>query len=145
MQLIQVNVKQIIREVVEECSVSLETDKEEILHLRMSRKKKNADRKWQVKWLGVIFDDPLDFDMHWKSRILKARKALRVPSGVGASQWDMCPGDGKKHIRAWCDPLRHGGRSWVGGVAGMAEGLARVRRGEKVIILANSMAAIAAV
>ena len=27
------------------------------------------------KWLGVIFDDSLDFDIHWKSRLAKARKA----------------------------------------------------------------------
>ena len=40
----------------EECRLPFETEKEEILHLRRSRKKKNADRKY-VKWLGVIFDD----------------------------------------------------------------------------------------
>ena len=32
--------------------------------------KKNADRQY-VKWLGVIFDDSLDFDIHWKSRLAK--------------------------------------------------------------------------
>ena len=51
----------------------LETEKEEVLHLRKNRKKRNADRKY-VKWLGVIFDDSLDFDIHWKSRIAKARR-----------------------------------------------------------------------
>ena len=60
------------------------TNKEEVLHLRMSRKKKNVDRKY-LKWLGVIFDDSLDFGMHWKSRLAKARKAL---------------GGGRKHMRA---------------------------------------------
>ena len=46
--------------------------------------------------MGVIFDDSLDFDMHWKSRLAKARKALGALSGVGASQWGMCPGWWKK-------------------------------------------------
>ena len=41
----------------------LEVDKEQTLHLRKSRKKRNADRKY-VRWLGVIFNDSLDFDMH---------------------------------------------------------------------------------
>ena len=42
---VEANVKRIVREVVEDCKLLLETDKEEILHLRKSRKKKNADRK----------------------------------------------------------------------------------------------------
>ena len=69
----------------------LEREKEEVLHMRKSRKKRNEDRKY-VKWLGVIFDDSVDFDMHWKSRIVKARKSLGALSGVGASQWGMCLG-----------------------------------------------------
>lgn len=40
------------------------------------------DRRF-VKWLGLIFDDSVDFDIHLKSRIAKARKALRALSGVG--------------------------------------------------------------
>ena len=32
------------------------------------------------RWLGVIFDDSLDFDIQWKSRIAKASKALGVGS-----------------------------------------------------------------
>ena len=46
----------------EECRLPLEPEKEESMHLRKSRKKKNADRRY-VKWLGVIFDDSLDFDI----------------------------------------------------------------------------------
>ena len=55
MQAVETNVKRIVREVAEECSLPLEIDKEETLHLRKSRKKKSADRRY-VKWLGVIFD-----------------------------------------------------------------------------------------
>ena len=95
MQRVEVEVKGIMWEVVEECQLPLENDKEEILHLRTSRKKKNADQKY-VKWLGVIFDDSLDFDLHWKSWLAKAWKEMGAPSGVGGSQWGMCPGAWKK-------------------------------------------------
>ena len=87
MQSVEVGVGGIVREVAEECRLPLETDKEEILHLRTSRKKKNADRKY-VKWSGVIFDDSLDFDMHWKSRLAKARKALGA-----LAEWGVAMGD----------------------------------------------------
>ena len=90
MQRVEANVKRIVREVAEECNLPIETDKEEVLYMRRSLNKRNADPKW-VKCLGVIFDDSLDFDMHWKSRIAKARKALGALSGVGGSQWGMCP------------------------------------------------------
>ena len=59
MQRVEVDVKRIVREVAEECKMPIETDKEEVLHIRKSRKKENADRKY-VKWLGIIFDDSLD-------------------------------------------------------------------------------------
>ena len=39
-----------------------------------------------VKCLEVIVDDSLDFDMHWNSRLAKARKALGALSGVGGLQ-----------------------------------------------------------
>ena len=53
------------------------------------------DQKY-VKWLGVIFDDFLDSDMHQRSRLIKARKALGALSGVGGVKWSMCPGGWKK-------------------------------------------------
>ena len=87
--------KRIMREVVEGNNLPLEAEKEEVLHLQTSRKKRNADRK-HVKWLDMIFDDSLDFDVHWKSRIAKARRALGALSRVGGSQWGMCLGGWKK-------------------------------------------------
>ena len=74
--------KRIVQEVAEECDLPLELDKKELLHFRKSRKKQNTDRKY-VKWLGVIFDDSLDFDIHWKVSLAKARKALGALNGVG--------------------------------------------------------------
>ena len=88
--------KRVVREIAEECNMPVETDKEEVLHLRKSRKKKNAERKY-VKWLGFIFDDSLDFDIRWKYRLLvKARKALGALIGTGGAKWGMCPGGWKK-------------------------------------------------
>ena len=63
MQVIEANIKRIIREVARDKKLPLEEEKEEILvlHLRKSRKKKKVDRRF-VKWLGVIFDESLDFE-----------------------------------------------------------------------------------
>ena len=55
MQRVEVNVKGIVREVAE---LPVEEDKEKVLHLNKSRKKRDRDRK-HTKWLGVIFDDPV--------------------------------------------------------------------------------------
>ena len=41
---IEASVKRIVREVAEECKLPLELDKEENLHLRKRRKKKNVGR-----------------------------------------------------------------------------------------------------
>ena len=45
MQQVEVEVKRVVREVAEECALPLELDKEEVLHLRKSRKKRNIDWK----------------------------------------------------------------------------------------------------
>ena len=63
MNRVEDNVKRTVWEVAEECQLPIETDKEEVLHLRTTRKRRNTERKY-VKWLGVIFDDSLEFDMH---------------------------------------------------------------------------------
>ena len=91
MQCVEADIKRIVREVSEESNMPIETDKEEVLHIRKSRRKRNANQKF-IKWLGVIFDDSLDFDIHWKSRLTKARKTLGALNGVGGAQWGMCPG-----------------------------------------------------
>ena len=83
-QRVEADIKRIVRKVAEENHLPMEAEKEEVLHLWKTRKKRNVDRK-HVKWLGVIFDNSLDFDVHWKSRIAKARKALGALSGVGGS------------------------------------------------------------
>ena len=107
MQAVEVNVKRIVKEVAEECSLPLETKKEEILHLRQSRKRKNADWKY-VKWLGVIFDDSLDFDIHWKSRISKTRKALGELSELGGHSG--CAGEGVLYCIVFAARCEEGGK-----------------------------------
>ena len=46
----------------------------------------------RVKWLGIIIDETLDFDYHWKSRVDKACKLLGACSSIGSSQWEISPG-----------------------------------------------------
>ena len=40
----------------------------------------------KVKWLGVVLDEDLEFDIHWKGRIDKARGMLGALNGIGNSQ-----------------------------------------------------------
>ena len=50
-----------------------------------SGKRKRRSEVEKVKWLGIIVDDPLDFDHHWKSRLAKARQLLGSLSSMGSS------------------------------------------------------------
>ena len=75
----------------EERALPLEETKEERLILKVGRKKgRENERKW-IKWLGIILDDQLEFDIHWKARIEKARKMLGALNGIGNSQWGISP------------------------------------------------------
>ena len=80
-----------MNEVAEEWDLPLEPEKTERIVFRRKRKGKRKDAKW-VKWLGIIVDEDLLFDHHWKSRISKARKLLGTFSGVGAANWGISPG-----------------------------------------------------
>ena len=44
-----------------------------------------------VKWLGVILDESLIFQEHWKARIQKARMMLGRCNGIGNTQWGISP------------------------------------------------------
>lgn len=48
-------------------------EKHEEIVFNKRRVRKRADAK-SVKWLGIIVDENLMFDLHWKERIEKARK-----------------------------------------------------------------------
>ena len=58
--------------------------------------------------------------MHWKSRLMKARKALGALSGVGGSQWGMGTGGWKKaykgmirSVATWVEELGwRGQKKW---------------------------------
>ena len=56
-----------------------------------SGKKKKRSEVEKVKWLGIIVDDTLDFDHHWKSRLAKARQLLGSLNSMGSSQWGISP------------------------------------------------------
>ena len=54
------------------------------------RRKKRSEVE-KVKWLGIIVDETLDYDHHWKSRIAKAKQLLASLSSMGSSQWGISP------------------------------------------------------
>ena len=59
----------VIKEVAEEFGLPLEDSKEEHLLLKRNNQRKGGRVKKWVKWLGIILDEDLEFDVHWKSRI----------------------------------------------------------------------------
>ena len=79
----------IIKEVAAEFELPLEDSKEESLILRpRGQRKRGIEKKWD-KWLGIILDEDLECDVHWKKRIDKARKMLGALNGIGTSQWGI--------------------------------------------------------
>ena len=55
------------------------------------KRKKRAEVE-RVKWPGIILDETLEFDHHWKSHVDKARKLIGALSGIGSSPWGISPG-----------------------------------------------------
>ena len=56
-----------------------------------SGKRKRRSEVEKVKWLGIIVDDTLDFDHHWKSRLAKARQLLGSLNSMGSTQRGISP------------------------------------------------------
>jgi len=75
----------IINRVALENHLPLEESKHEKLVLRDRKRKKKAEVKW-VKWLGIILDESLTFEKHWRSCIAKAQAMLAQINGIGNSQ-----------------------------------------------------------
>ena len=82
----------VLKKVAAEHGLPLAEDKEERLVLR-SRAGRRGRRgvSEEVKWLGMILDEDLDFGQHWDYRIGKARSLLGALDGVGSSKWGMSP------------------------------------------------------
>ena len=88
-----------------------------------SGKRKRRYEVEKVKWLGIIVDDTLDFDHHWKSRLAKARQLLGSLSGMGSSQWGISPSSWRqlytgmiRVVALWGAELR-----WQGQIAWLKE------------------------
>ena len=84
---------QVLKEVGLEKGLPLEGSKEEKLILRKGGRKKRRRNKEieRVKWLGVILDEDLEFNIHWNGRVAMAKKMLGALKGVGNSQWGISP------------------------------------------------------
>ncbi|KAF8419276.1 hypothetical protein EV426DRAFT_707984 [Tirmania nivea] len=82
--------EQIVEEVAAEWRLPLEASKQERLILRDKKRKRKGDVKW-VKWLGIILDENLSLEPHWRARIAKARAFLAKCNGIGNSQWGISP------------------------------------------------------
>ena len=80
----------VVKEVAAERGLPLEPEKEEKLILRKGGRRNKRNKKVdKVKWLGVVLDEDLEFDIHWKGRIAKARGMLGALNGIGNSQWGV--------------------------------------------------------
>ena len=75
----------IMEKVAADWNLPLKATKREILVLRHTQRRRR--REEHARWLGVICDESLSFDRHWKARVDKARKMLGALSGMGGSQW----------------------------------------------------------
>ena len=80
--------KKIVEEVADKWNLLLETSKTETLILKKKRKRGGI---CYVKWLGIILDNTLQFDVHWQIRIKKARNLLGAFNSIGTSQYRISP------------------------------------------------------
>ena len=78
----------IVTEVAGKWRLPLEESKTESLILRRKRKRGGI---CYVKWLGIILDDTLQFDVHWQARVKKARSLLGAFNSIGNSQYGISP------------------------------------------------------
>ena len=86
----------VVKEVAVERGLPLEPEKEEKLVLRKGGRRNKRNREVErVKWLGVVLNEDLEFDIHWKGRVAKARSMLGALNGIGNSQWGVS-------ANSWC-------------------------------------------
>ena len=80
----------IVNQIAAKWTLPLEKDKHETIVFNPggtgSGKRKKRPKVERVKWRGIILDETLEFEHHWKSHIDKARKLLGALSGIGSSQ-----------------------------------------------------------
>ena len=86
----------IVNQTAAKWTLPLEKDKHETIVFNpggtgSGKRKKRAEVE-RLKWLGILLDETLEFDHHWKSYRDKARKLLGVLSGIGSSQLGISPG-----------------------------------------------------
>ena len=85
----------IMNGVAERWRLPLEAEKHEKLVFNRggpgSGRRKTRSEVGRFKWLGIIVDEDLQFDHHWKSWLGKARKMLGALNGIGRTNWGISP------------------------------------------------------
>ena len=83
----------VLKEVALKKGLPLEDSKEERLVLQKGgRKKKKRNKEIErVKCLGVILEEVLEFDIHWRGRVAMAKEMLGALNSVSNSQWGISP------------------------------------------------------
>ena len=83
----------VVDQVATKWNLPMEKEKYEVIVFnpvgRGSGRKQKRTEVEKVKWLGIIIDENLEFDHHWKSRDQKARKLRGALSGISNSQWSI--------------------------------------------------------
>ena len=86
----------VVNRVATQQNLPLEKEKhEEIIFNpggRGSGRKNKRTKVENVKWLGIMIYENLEFDHHSKSRVEKAQNLLGALSGIGKSQWGISAG-----------------------------------------------------
>ena len=79
----------VMKEVVSECGLPLAEDKKESIVLQERQRRGKSDLEEKVKLLGVIIDEFLTFESHWKVRVEKGRGLVGAIRRIGGSRCSM--------------------------------------------------------
>ena len=88
-----------------------------------SGKKRKRSEVENIKWLGLIVDDTLDFDHNWKSSLAKARQLPGSLNSMGSSQWGISPSSWRQQYTGmiWVVALWGAELGWKGQKAWLKE------------------------
>ena len=89
MKRLLIKVDEAVKSTADSWSLPFEPSKTEWLTLRRKGEELDRKNKKYMKWLGVILEEFLQFDLHCKQRIRKARNLLRAFGSIGNWQFGI--------------------------------------------------------